>query len=162
MATASRHERLRALGVTPYRLRAPRGVEAVPAEPSIIEAAVAPTATPRAAGATVPCVLLLPAGCPPRTLDLIGRSMHAFGADFARAPRFSVSTEGVLDTPPTARAYLAFGDAQARALGHVLDADVMHAAEIVLLDLPEALHAGASKRRLWLALKALRRRMRAH
>ncbi|GAB3031520.1 hypothetical protein GCM10027285_12850 [Oleiagrimonas citrea] len=159
----SRHERLRALGVTPYRLRSSRDAAAAPESALVAAEPVAVgTAATNSSNAVVPCVLLLPSACSPRTLDLIGRCMHAFGADFARAPRLAVGESGTLDTPPVARAYLAFGDAQARALGHVLDAEVMRAAEIVLLDAPDALHAGGAKQRLWQALKALRRRLRMY
>ena len=155
-STPTRLRRLHALGITPYGLRSALG-ESAPdtgAEPGPAQDRVAP-----ASDDPIPCVLLLPAECPQRTLDLIGRSMQAFGAAFARAPRLPVTAQGLGQAPPRARAYLAFGEVQARALGHVLDAGAMRYAEIVLLDKPEGLHAGEAKRRLWLALKGLRRRL---
>lgn len=150
----ARSRRLRALGVAPYRLRgasSPKGVCApLPASGQ----------SPDAVPVHARCVLVLPDPCPPRALDLVGRAMHAFGADFARAPRLRVQSGGLTDAPPHAAAYVAFGEAQARALGHVLPTAVMRQAEVVLLDAPQSLHAGAAKRQLWLALKALRRRLR--
>lgn len=151
---AARERRLHALGVTPYRLRGQGAPEAAAASPE--PTVQAPSAPP------IPCALLLPASCAARDLDRIGRAMHAFGVDFARAPRVQVPSTGLREAPPTARAYLAFGEAQARALGQVLTAAAMGDAEVVLLDAPGLLGQGAAKRRLWLAVKALQRRLRTH
>jgi hypothetical protein len=107
----------------------------------------------------VPCTVLLPAGCTPRELDRVGRILHAFGADFARAPRVEIPGDGLRQAPPAARAYLAFGELQARALGQVLSAAHMREAEVVLLDAPQSLGQGNAKLRLWQAMKALRRRL---
>lgn len=150
--SALRDRRLHALGVTPYVLRAAPVAEAgtpVP-EPAVAQAP---------AVAMVPCTVLLPAACAPRDLDRIGRVLQAFGADFARAPRVEVPEGGLQTAPPLARAYLAFGELQARALGQVLSAAAMREAEVVLLDAPSSLGQGAAKQRLWQAMKALRRRL---
>ena len=144
-APAHRARVLRALGVTPWRLRAP--------EPAA--AAAVPGAPPGAAAAVADCVVLLPAGCAARELDLLGRAFSAFGANLARAARIEVG-EG-MPAIPHARAYLALGAAQAHALGRELPAEVMHRAHIVLADTPgEVLAGGAGKRRLWSALRSLR------
>jgi hypothetical protein len=147
---AHREQMLREFGVVPYRLRR-RDDEPVPAdEPAAT--AVMPDAAE--------CVLVLPAGCSHRELDLLGRAMQAFGPAFARAPRMRVDDDGGLADVPQAPAYLAFGEAQARALGRVLSAAQMATAEIVLLDPPSQLMQAAGKRRLWSAVNALRRRWR--
>ena len=86
--------------------------------------------------------------------------MHGFGAAFARAPRVEVVEGRVDGDVPTARAYLAFGEAQARALGVALNAETMAVADVILLDPPEQLLQAAGKRRLWSAINALRRRWR--
>ena len=52
---------------------------------------------------------------------------------------------------------VAFGQAQAHALGRELPSAVLNAAQIVLADEPAVLLAGAAKRRLWTALRQLRR-----
>jgi hypothetical protein len=153
--SAQRDRRLHALGVTPWVLRGSRPAGTVDA-PRAVDAPVESTASDIA---RVPCTLLLPATCTPRELDRVGRVLHAFGADFARAPRVKVPAEGLREAPPPARAYLAFGEAQARALGQMLSAAAMREAEVVLLDAPDALGQGAAKQRLWLAMKALRRRL---
>ena len=63
-----------------------------------------------------------------------------------------------LDEPPAARAYLVFGEGQAHALGRKLPTEVMQRAQIVLVDEPShVLLQAASKRRLWIALRTLRR-----
>ncbi len=150
-----RDRRLHALGVTPYVLRGRRPADVTDAVEAPVEAS-----TGAASSAVLPCTLLLPATCTPRELDRIGRILHAFGADFARAPRVQVPAGGLREAPPSARAYLAFGEAQARALGQMLSAAAMRDAEVVLLDAPGALGQGAAKQRLWLAMKALQRRLR--
>ena len=58
---------------------------------------------------------------------------------------------------PHARAYLVFGAPQAHALGRELPAQVVQQAHIVLADEPAALLAAAAKRRLWQALRSLRK-----
>ncbi len=156
-SSARRGARLEALGVMPYRLRA-RDARAAPAEP--------PPESARPGGGAMPesvaCVVLLPSGCASRELDRAGRALRAFGEDFARAPRVQVPVGGLREAPPSARAYLVFGEPQARALGQVLSAAAMREAEVVLLDAPGQLGQGASKQRLWLAMKALRRRLGMH
>ena len=63
---------------------------------------------------------------------------------------------------PHAPAYLVFGQAQAHALGRALPASVMRDAHIVLADTPAEILAQAnSKRRLWQALRTLRRALAA-
>ena len=135
---------LRALGLTPWVRRA---------------AAIAPAVeeTPSADGA-VPCVVILPEGCSARELDLLGRALHAGGAALARAARLAVRGGQLAPQVPRARTYLVFGDAQAHALGRVLPAAVMGEALIVLADAPDrVLSDAAAKRRLWNALRSLRR-----
>lgn len=145
-----RRERLlRAMGVTPWRLRSAEAVATVDA----------PHAANESMGTAdgVSCVVILPAGCDARELDVVGRALRAFGPATGRAARLEVSEAG-LGHVPVAAAYLAFGEAQARALGRDLPAAVMSAAQIVLLDTPSALLTqGAAKRRLWNALRALGR-----
>ena len=59
---------------------------------------------------------------------------------------------------PEALAYLVFGEAQAHALGRALPAAVMHQAQIVLADEPAwCWRSAGAKRRLWSALRSLRR-----
>jgi hypothetical protein len=152
-AVAARHvgavqrERiLRALGVTPWRRRV-----AVPASP----------AAAMAMPAHAPCVLVVPAGCDARQLDLLARALGAFGAALARAPRIEVAAGELRQPAPTAAAYLAFGAAQAQALGRALPAAAAVAAQVVLLDEPSVLFGADAKRRTWNALKSLRRSLRA-
>ncbi len=138
---------LRALGITPWVRR--NVAAATVAEPAAQEASFA-----AAAGE---CVVLLPAGCTPRELDLVGRALMSCGPIVARAPRIEVS-HGRLPAAPEARAYLVFGEAQAHALGRELPAAVLSRAHIVLADEPGGvLSSGAGKRRLWNALRSLRR-----
>lgn len=137
---------LRALGITPWTRRQ------VPSP-----AGVAVEETPALAVGTGECVVLLPAGCSPRELDLVGRALMSCGPALARAPRIEVSN-GHLSKAPEARAYLVFGEAQAHALGRELPAAVLSRAHIVLADEPSGvLSSGAGKRRLWNALRSLRR-----
>ncbi len=83
-----------------------------------------------------------------------------FGPATARAARLEVGERGLGDVP-AASAYLVFGEAQARALGHDLPVEVMSAAHIVLVDTPAAIVADpAAKRRLWNGLRALGRALR--
>ncbi|AIF49238.1 hypothetical protein [Dyella japonica] len=148
-ATLPHRERvLRALGVTPWVRRA------VAQEAPVAEAPVVGTAPAVVAGE---CVVVLPAGCSPRELDLIGRALLTCGPAVARAPRIEVA-QGQLPAAPEARAYLVFGEAQAHALGRELPAATLSRAHIVLADEPSGvLTSGAGKRRLWNALRSLRR-----
>jgi ABC-type lipoprotein export system ATPase subunit len=76
----------------------------------------------------------------------------------ARAGRILVREGSPTAAVPPVRAYLVFGQAQAHALGRELPAAVMNQAQIVLADEPrQALASGAGKRRLWTALRQLRR-----
>ena len=146
---AQRARALRALGVTPWVRRA---------------SAATPAATPIAPdlAAGVACVVVLPEGCSTRELDLLGRVLNACGATMARAARIRVVDGELAGEVPAARAYLAFGDAQAHALGRRLSAESMRRAEIVLADaLSTVLVGGAAKRRLWSALRNLRRALAA-
>ncbi|WP_233843439.1 hypothetical protein [Dyella sp. 2HG41-7] len=139
---------LRALGVVPWRMRA---VETV----APMEHAAASQPQQATAGANV--VVVVPRGCAVRELDLLGRALSAFGPQLARAPRIEALNDEPMQVPHAA-AYLVFGQAQAHALGRVLSADVMRNAHIVLADAPsDILAQAASKRRLWQALRALRR-----
>jgi len=106
----------------------------------------------------VACVVVLPEGCSTRELDLLGRLLNACGTTLARAARVKVVGNQLTADVPHARAYLVFGEAQAHALGRTLPAAVMHRAQIVLADeLTLVLTAAAAKRRLWSALRNLRR-----
>jgi hypothetical protein len=149
-ASPDRRERLlKAMGVTPWRLR---GVDAAAAV-----AADGPAVNDAAHGDRVPCVVVLPAGASERELELVGRALRAFGPVMGRAARLEAGERG-LGHVPVAAHYLVFGEAQARALGHELPAAVMSAAQIVLVDTPSALLAdAAAKRRLWNGLRALGR-----
>ncbi|MEP7186046.1 MAG: hypothetical protein ABI767_09435 [Rhodanobacter sp.] len=136
---------LRALGMTPWVRRSAAHVD--DSEPS----------TPTAA-AGVSCVVVLPEVCSTRELDLLGRAFNACGASIARAPRIRAAGGELTDDVPEARAYLVFGDAQAHALGRALPAAVMNQAQILLADDPAlVLTSAGAKRRLWSALRSLRR-----
>jgi len=75
-----------------------------------------------------------------------------------RAPAASWSRTVAGSAVPPVRAYLVFGQAQAHALGRELPAAVMNQAQIVLADEPsQVLANGGGKRRLWTALRQLRR-----
>ncbi|MDE2157144.1 MAG: hypothetical protein KGJ32_14855 [Xanthomonadaceae bacterium] len=148
---ASHRQRvLRALGLTPWVRRAPANRPVGEAQPA--SGIVAGTS----AGAD--CVVILPAGCTTRELDLLGRALSAGGAMLARAARLTVSDGQLAASVPEARAYLVFGEAQAHALGRGLPAAALHRAQIVLADEPSLLLTRAdAKRRLWSALRSLRR-----
>jgi len=148
--TASHRDRvLRALGVTPWVRRAAPEVPAVIVESNPL---MADTAT------GVACVVVLPEGCSTRELDLLGRALNTCGAALARAARVTASGGQLPVDLPEARAYLVFGEAQAHALGRTLPAAAMHQAQIVLADEPAlVLTSAAAKRRLWSALRSLRR-----
>ena len=146
---AHRERVLRALGVTPWVRRVPSEVAAATAESA------------PAAASSGACVVLLPAGCSQRELDLVGRALMSSGATVARAPRIEVSN-GQLPSAPEARTYLVFGEAQAHALGRELPAATLSRAHIVLADEPAGVLASAAgKRRLWNALRSLRRALAA-
>lgn len=148
-AADHRQRILQALGVMPLALRRRQAATAEPPENRIMGAV----------GST-PCVLVMPEGGNERQQRLVTRAMQALGGGFARAPRVVVKA-GELDEPvPPASAYLAFGDAQARALGRSLPTAVMAAAEVLLLDEPHILLEAAGKRRLWQAVGGLRRHWR--
>lgn len=137
---------LRALGVTPW-IRREAPLAAGQPQPQ------------RAVSASdgVDCVVVLPHGCSTRELDLLGRALAACGAALARAARVTVSDGGLVAVPEAA-AYLVLGEAQAHALGRELPAGVMQRALIVLADEPALLLTRAdAKRRLWSALRSLRR-----
>jgi hypothetical protein len=105
-------------------------------------------------------VVVLPPRCAVRELDLLGRALSAFGPQLARAPRIE-AVDGAMRVPH-APAYLVFGQAQAHVLGRALPAEVMRDAHIVLADAPsEILTQASSKRRLWLAMRTLRRALGA-
>lgn len=146
LPAARRTRVLQALGIAPWRLRVG---EQLPADAAAREPAQAPTAA---------CVVVWPGRCATRELDLLGRALTAYGVDLARAARVSVDDGQVSGPLPQVRAYLVFGEAQARALGRELPAEVMQQAQIVLADEPHQILASASgKRRLWLAMRQLRR-----
>jgi hypothetical protein len=143
---------LRALGVTPWVRRALPGDAACVTEPGRAVDVTADIA------AGVACVVVLPEGCSTRELDLLGRAFNAFGALLARAARVTVSGGQLIANVPEARAYLVFGEAQAHALGRTLSPAVMQRAQIVLADEPALVLTRAdAKRRLWSALRSLRR-----
>jgi hypothetical protein len=154
--TASHRARvLQALGVTPWVRRVLPGTAVAPGSGPAVDAV-----TDEAAG--VACVVVLPQGCSTRELDLLGRAFSAFGAMLARAARVTVSDGQLAANVPEARAYLVFGEAQAHALGRTLPPAVMHRAQIVLADEPTLVLTSAdAKRRLWSALRSLRRGLAA-
>ncbi|MBB6187341.1 hypothetical protein [Rhodanobacter sp. MP7CTX1] len=143
---------LQALGVTPWVRRVvPDDAAGVTESGRAVDAAVD-------IGAGVACVVVLPEGCSTRELDLLGRAFSAFGALLARAARITVSGGQLAANVPEARAYLVFGEAQAHALGRTLSPEVMQRAQIVLADEPALVLTRAdAKRRLWSALRSLRR-----
>lgn len=145
MASDRRQEVLRALGITPWVRRE----LAVADEPVSASSDAAPSRR---------CVVLIPAGGDVRAMDLLGRALSACGAELARAGRISVSAGAVSAPVPHAPVYLAFGQAQAHALGRELPAAVTGQAHIALVDEPAQLLVDASsKRRLWAALRQVRR-----
>ncbi len=146
-STNHRDRVLRALGVTPWVRRAVPAVAESPGAQVEIEA-----------GDGVACIVVLPEGCSARELDLLGRALNACGATLARAARITTSGGQLPANLPEARAYLVFGEAQAHALGRSLPAAAMHQAQIVLADEPAlVLTSAGAKRRLWSALRSLRR-----
>jgi len=147
---------LRALGVTPWQRRVAPTVAVTGAEPESAASAAVDMA------AEVACVVVLPQGCSARELDLLGRALNACGTALARAARITVSDGQLAAGVPEARAYLVFGEAQAHALGRALSATVVHRAQIVLADEPAlVLGSAGAKRRLWNALRRVRRALAA-
>ena len=149
---AHRARVLHALGLTPWQRRSAGAVEpsTTLAEPS------------SAYSGSPDCVVLLPAACDARALDLLGRALNCAGAALARAARVPVQPGAAEIDVPSARAYLACGEAQAHALGRSLPTQVTAQAQIVLVDEPSLLlREAAAKRRLWIALRTLRRSLAA-
>jgi hypothetical protein len=141
---AHRTRVLRALGIVPWRQRTVTAA----AEP-VVAAPVADLPTDTAV------VVVLPPGSSVRELDLLGRALYAFGPRLARAARVEASDTMQV---PHVQAYLVFGQAQAHTLGRALPANVMRDAHIVLADAPaDILGQSAAKRRLWQALRSVRR-----
>ena len=93
-----------------------------------------------------------------RELDLLGRALNAGGPLLAPSARVTVDAGQLAAGVPSAQAYLVFGEAQAHALGRSLPAAQMHQAVIVLADEPAlVLSSAGAKRRLWSALRSVRR-----
>lgn len=154
---AARRDRLlRALGLTPYRLRAVAAPAADHAAPAAGSAATLPATVP--ADARVAVVLPAAALEAPRQRALVDAALAwlALGPDdVAWLP----VRNGALAAPPQLPAYLVFGEAQ--ALGRELPAAAQAQATIALADAPaELLAQPARKRELWRALKTLRRALR--
>ncbi|HEX5305864.1 MAG TPA: hypothetical protein VFW82_07260 [Dyella sp.] len=146
-----RRQVLQAMGITPWVMR---GAVEVPVEPAAPEG----SGMTRAAQPSGRCVVLLPAGADARALDLLGRALTACGAEMARAGRIRVADGQLSEAVPHAPVYLVFGQAQAHALGRELPAAVMSGAHIALVDEPgPQLFAAEGKRRLWTALRQVRR-----
>ncbi|MEW9571193.1 hypothetical protein ABQJ54_05470 [Rhodanobacter sp. Si-c] len=143
---------LQALGLTSWRCRqAATGGTLQPTDDE-----------PLPATANADCVVLLPMACGTRELDLLGRALNCAGAALARAGRVRVQPGAAEIAVPQARAYLACGEAQAHALGRSLPMQVTAQAQIVLVDEPlRLLGDAAAKRRLWIALRTLRRSLAA-
>jgi hypothetical protein len=136
---------LRALGVTPWVRRSVAHVADAGSFPATTTAGIG-------------CVVILPEVCSTRELDLLGRAFNACGASLARAPRIRASAGELTGDVPEARVYLVFGDAQAHALGRALPPAVMNQAQILLADDPAlVLTTAGAKRRLWSALRSVRR-----
>lgn len=146
-----RRRLLHAMGVTPYALRVRAGGD----EPVVAEHAAA-----TGGAEEVGCVLMLPGGYDRRQLAVLEQAMRSLGAGFAPAVHVTVVDGQPSGPVPAASAYLAFGEAQAHALGRNLSAEVMAAADVVLLDQPQTLLQADGKRRLWQALGGVRRHWR--
>lgn len=152
-SSAHRARVLRVLGVVAWRKRELGAAESMAKATTLAE--------PQSMPATAGVVVVVPPRCAVRELDLLGRALSAFGPQLARAPRIE-AVDGETMQVPHAPAYLVFGQAQAHALGRALPANVMRDAHIVLADAPsEILAQASSKRRLWLALRTLRRALGA-
>ncbi len=106
-------------------------------------------------------MVVLPQHASVRELDLLGRALNTCGAALARAGRVRVRN-GELTQVPAAAAYLVFGEPQAHALGRALTPATLQGAQIVLVDeLALVLTDAGAKRRLWCALRSLRRTLAA-
>lgn len=152
-AMAHRARVLRALGVSALRLRT-GSADLAASQPGVIpEAASLPGA--------LACVAVLPDGMAPRSMDVLGRALQAFGAHFARAPRIKVSHGEPTQAMPLAHVYVILGQAQAQALGRVLSAAQLQVAQVLLVDAPDRLHLASGKRQLWQVLKRARRTLAA-
>lgn len=152
ISAAHRARVLRALGVTPWVRRSTQGSPTIDAQT---------VAAPDAGLVLGDCVVVLPAGCSTRQLDFLGRALNACGTLLARAARVTLQ-DGELTRVPEVRAYLAFGEVQAQALGRALSAAALQQAQIILADdLALALTDAGAKRRLWSALRNLRRTLAA-
>lgn len=152
VSAAHRARVLRALGVTPW---VRRSVTAGRVE------ATDPLESADASGSGPHCVVVLAQDATGRERSLLDRALESAGPALAQAARVAVH-DGQLVDVPSADAYLVFGEAQAHALGRTLAADVLQRARIVLVDpLPALLSDPAAKRRLWMALRGLRRTLAA-
>jgi hypothetical protein len=153
VSPGQRSRMLRELGMTPWVQRAVPGTD-MKTRPADECSQVAPLDP----SAGVACVVVLPDGCSTREMDLLGRLLNACGSTLARAARVRVVAGQMANDVPHARAYLVFGEAQAHALGRGLPAAAMHRAQIVLADeLAFVLTRSDAKRRLWNALRTVRR-----
>ncbi|MEY2159030.1 hypothetical protein [Rhodanobacter sp. FW106-PBR-LB-2-11] len=104
-------------------------------------------------------MVVLPQGC--GHANSTWSAPWRYGAALARRA-VTVSGGRLAGEVPVARAYLVFGETQAHALGRALPAAVMRDAQIVLADEPALVLARAeAKRRLWNALRSLRRALAA-
>lgn len=153
ISAAHRARVLRALGITPWAQRgaaADTGTSDA-SQPGIMQGSTMPR----------PCVVVLPQTCSARELGLLGRALRAGGAALADAGHVNVRDAHLADVP-AASTYLVFGEAQAHALGRSLPPAVLQRAQIVLVDeLPLVLTDAGAKRRLWGALRGLRRTLAA-
>jgi hypothetical protein len=153
VSAAHRARVLRALGVTPWVRRS--------VTPGPVEAAADRLASDGAIGFGPRCVVVLAEDEGERELGLLDRALESAGPALAQAARVAAHDGQLVDVPP-AEAYLVFGEAQAHALGRTLAAEVLQRAQIVLVDpLPTLLCDPAAKRRLWMALRGLRRTLAA-
>jgi hypothetical protein len=153
---------LHALGITPWQLRTEVPAAAQGREQTFNDRlAATPARPPAPVISSIRCVVVLPAECGARELDLLGRALTAYGAVLARAARVMVRADELVGPVPEVPAYLVFGEAQARALGRGLPAAVTRQAHIALADEPARLLTAAAKRRLWSALRQLRRALAA-
>ncbi|MEW5310398.1 MAG: hypothetical protein WDW38_002199 [Sanguina aurantia] len=121
-------------------------------------------ATTGMGAAGIACVVVALGVKPERAGSISGRraAQRAQRPGPRQAARIRVTGSELAGEVPEARAYLVFGDAQAHALGRRLSAESMRRAEIVLADeLSIVLVGGAAKRRLWSALRNLRRALAA-
>jgi hypothetical protein len=153
VSAAHRARVLRALGVTPWVRRSVAS--------GLVEAAAELLESVDAIESGQRCVVVLAQGASGRELSLLDRALRSAGPALAQAVHVAVRDGQLVEVPP-ADAYLVFGEAQAHALGRTLAADVLQRAQIVLVDpLAALLSDPAAKRRLWMALRGLRRTLAA-